>query len=493
VISKRLLVLLCVCFTDSSYFILPRVASMLFHSYINMRDTQTNSSGGSRRRTFKHQVHQWTGREVTMWLKALDLSSYIETFARNEITGSVLLELGQSDLDYMNIKALGHRKIIMREIERLKRGKSSVDLRQGGTIDASPPRGNSSNNGSPNGRGRKQKRLLTVNNSESNLKVQGTSTNTSPTNQRFRFAAEETSPQQIQRREQRMREQQQTSSSPKTKKHWSHVKPISENEITGDGTVPVNLADGNYDESKQQSLFQQAVMEWRNPKQTATSSSSSSAGGLAAGGSMWNNPFEPSQKPNSLSNGTLDVEAEQKKFQQAVMEWRNGGKSSPTTHTPPATRNSSSSTGYEGKTSEHTIHAVVTKPRHTKFDGTLDEAGEHEKFRDAVTAWRNGNCKKSPVSSASVANELMLKMAEEDRKRREKFQLEKEELEREMRRERDALAKRREDAASKLAASKYSEDAVGGKHQEDRNDGSATARRRKYEKWSDVAGIEIEY
>ena len=76
---------------------------MLFHSYINMRDTQTNSSGGSRRRTFKHQVHQWTGREVTMWLKALDLSSYIETFARNEITGSVLLELGQSDLDYMNI------------------------------------------------------------------------------------------------------------------------------------------------------------------------------------------------------------------------------------------------------------------------------------------------------------------------------------------------------------------------------------------------------
>ena len=42
-----------------------------------MRDTQTNSSGGSRRRTFKHQVHQWTGREVTMWLKALDLSSYI--------------------------------------------------------------------------------------------------------------------------------------------------------------------------------------------------------------------------------------------------------------------------------------------------------------------------------------------------------------------------------------------------------------------------------
>ena len=63
-----------------------------------------------------------------MWLRALKLSSYIETFAKNEISGSVLLDLGQSDLDYMQIHALGHRKVIMREIERLKRGKSSVDL-----------------------------------------------------------------------------------------------------------------------------------------------------------------------------------------------------------------------------------------------------------------------------------------------------------------------------------------------------------------------------
>ena len=42
-----------------------------------------------------------------MWLKALNIGQYIETFASNEITGSVLLELGQSDLDYMKIKALG--------------------------------------------------------------------------------------------------------------------------------------------------------------------------------------------------------------------------------------------------------------------------------------------------------------------------------------------------------------------------------------------------
>lgn len=483
--------------------------------------TQTNNTGG-RRRTFKHQVHQWTGREVTMWLKALNIGQYIETFASNEITGSVLLELGQSDLDYMKIKALGHRKIIMREIERLKRGKSSVDLRQGGTIDASPPRGTNANQQQRRGNGQ---RLLTVNNSESDLRMQGTRTNSSGTNtsspspnkQRFRFAAaqDETSPQQRQRHEQRQREQQQEQQqqqSPSRKvQHWSHVAPISENEITGDGTVPVNLADGDYDESKQQSLFQQAVLEWRNPtsSKTSSSSSTSTAGGLAAGGSMWNNPLAPpspsiSQPPvASLTEGTLDVAAEQKKFQQAVMEWRNGGnggKNSPTTHDPPQTTDSSSScSGYESKMNEVTTTKATT-PRATKFDGEMNEAAEHEKFRNAVAAWRTGgNQSSSPKSSAAVANDLMEKMAKEDRLRREQFQKDKINLENEMNKEREDLSRRRKEAANKLAASKYNEDeevVEGKQHGEgktgDQNDGSSTARRR-YNKWSDVAGIEIEY
>ena len=44
--------------------------------------------------------------------------------------------------------------------------------------------------------------------------------------------------------------------------HWSHAKPISENEVSG-GTVPVNLADGMYDEKRQSDSFQAAVMQWR--------------------------------------------------------------------------------------------------------------------------------------------------------------------------------------------------------------------------------------
>ena len=44
--------------------------------------------------------------------------------------------------------------------------------------------------------------------------------------------------------------------------HWSQAKPLAENLVSG-GTVPVNLADGDYDEQRQRDSFQAAVMEWR--------------------------------------------------------------------------------------------------------------------------------------------------------------------------------------------------------------------------------------
>ena len=494
-----------------------------------------------------------------MWLRALKLSSYIETFAKNEISGSVLLDLGQSDLDYMQIHALGHRKVIMREIERLKRGKSSVDLRQGGTISPSPPRGG--------------KRLLTVSDSSSDIRASKTSSSSSTstsspnhTDRRFRFAAttddketSETSPQQRQRQEQRRRggrgsptsAEGKTSSPSTQQKHWSHVKPLAENVVTGNGTVPVNLADGNYDEARQQSLFQQAVNEWRTPGSSSSSSSSSSStatatsssvGGLSAGGSMWNNPLgslggsggeaegKKSEKGPSLSEGELDVAAEQAKFQQAVLEWRTGGSvveqattkssSSTTSSTTSDAAASTSSTGYESKVDDTaaTTAAVddatttttaaaspsssVRTTGRSKFDGTLNEADEHEKFRRAVKDWRDGNGGKGGAAtspggrSTAKANDLLKKMDADDQIRREKFQRQKVALEMEMERERDQLSRRREEAAAKLAASKYADDGdddVGGKKGEaDGNDGSLTSRK-QYRKWEDVAGIEIEY
>jgi len=44
--------------------------------------------------------------------------------------------------------------------------------------------------------------------------------------------------------------------------HWSQAKPLSDN-VVSNADVPVNLADGHYDEAAQRAAFQQAVMEWR--------------------------------------------------------------------------------------------------------------------------------------------------------------------------------------------------------------------------------------
>ena len=44
----------------------------------------------------------------------------MSAFAQNAINGSVLLDITNDDLDYMEIKALGHRKIIMRGVEELR-------------------------------------------------------------------------------------------------------------------------------------------------------------------------------------------------------------------------------------------------------------------------------------------------------------------------------------------------------------------------------------
>ena len=195
----------------------------------------------------------------------------------------------------------------MREIERLKRGKSSVDIRKAAAVSAQthgtsqgPPSGDTSP-------GRRGKRLLTVDSrSPPPPKNSGACTREDG---RFRFS-EEISPQQRQRQESQQVaahaspaaavEADRASPSSKRAVHWSQVKPISENEVSGSGSVPVNLADGQFDEAKQKEDFQAAVMAWRNggargPTSSASSSYSSSTGAggslLSGSGGMWNNPL----------------------------------------------------------------------------------------------------------------------------------------------------------------------------------------------------------
>lgn len=39
------------------------------------------------------------------------LSQYVDVFSANQISGPVLLDISLEDLDYMEVKALGHRKV----------------------------------------------------------------------------------------------------------------------------------------------------------------------------------------------------------------------------------------------------------------------------------------------------------------------------------------------------------------------------------------------
>ena len=47
------------------------------------------------------------------------------------------------------------------------------------------------------------------------------------------------------------------------KVHWSQIKPLCETEPVSPAPLPVNLADGSFDEAKAHDEFQKAVLEWR--------------------------------------------------------------------------------------------------------------------------------------------------------------------------------------------------------------------------------------
>jgi hypothetical protein len=67
-------------------------------------------------------VKTWNVDNVAEWLELLGMGKFQDSFKTNEITGPVLLELGLDDLDYMQITALGSRKvhIVMRCDDRRK-------------------------------------------------------------------------------------------------------------------------------------------------------------------------------------------------------------------------------------------------------------------------------------------------------------------------------------------------------------------------------------
>ena len=71
----------------------------------------------------KIDIKDWSVDDVIEWISFLNLSQYADVFKANEIAGPILLDISLEDLDYMDIKVLGHRKLILKGIEDLRKNK----------------------------------------------------------------------------------------------------------------------------------------------------------------------------------------------------------------------------------------------------------------------------------------------------------------------------------------------------------------------------------
>jgi SAM domain (Sterile alpha motif) len=56
---------------------------------------------------------------ITEWLEKLGLAQYAQRFIENAITPSILSDLTDADLKELGVSALGHRRLLLREIANL--------------------------------------------------------------------------------------------------------------------------------------------------------------------------------------------------------------------------------------------------------------------------------------------------------------------------------------------------------------------------------------
>eukprot|EP01032_Pedospumella_encystans_P022955 gene22955-26000_t len=379
-------------------------------------------------------VSEWAVPDVSAWLTELQLQQYVSAFAQNAIVGSVLVDITSEDLDYMEIKALGHRKILLKGVDDLRRNGKFTPAALGSPLKAPAEILRTASN--PN-LGDNSDRLLM----STSMQLPGAKK--SPTE----------------------------ASQVKTT-HWSNLEPISNNKVSNPRGGMVNPADnepgGLLDEAAERQAFAEAVAEWRRADAeaaaagtkkplviereylTGPSSSGKSGAGVgtsfgeeAGGMGMWKNPFAPAaaavedSKKGYVDGDVLDEAAERKAFQEAVMEWRRG----PTTAAPKASSASNSTsqpkaatTSASATTTTYTARPQPSRGMNDSFEsdhgysspsragakagesgtllqGQLDEAREHEEFVKAVDSWREGKSGPTGTKPTSTAQALADKIS----------------------------------------------------------------------------------
>jgi hypothetical protein len=228
----------------------------------------------------------WTSSQVAEWLSVLGLTKYAPVFEENEVAGSLLLELSNTDLDYLGIKPLAHRKILMKGVAQL-RSACGLSAQEGAS---STETGSSSAIGSVV-----------------------------------------------------------ASAAPRSKElvHWSHLEPLADPAVQAnafafsaeldeeaesaaftEAVMAWRRAVHQGDSADGPARKIEIVREYQQSPKTDPSAS------------LWNNPFSgtsgvstdvesKSEEQQSLLAGSYDEEAERQAFQAAVMAWRSGSAAAP--------------------------------------------------------------------------------------------------------------------------------------------------------------------
>lgn len=246
------------------------------------------------------EVNNWNVQDVAQWLTSMMLDQYTQAFITNQIDGPILLDVSLEDLDYMEIKVLGHRKIILRGIEDLRNNKKvTIPLF-------------ASNIQQPN------ENMVPIQRS----KDDNVSKSLSDIND----------------------------NNDKKLIHWSHLEPLATNDNNDkDSNIVINPADSDYNEAAEQAAFMEAVLEWRQGGKKGITKIEREFESVKSNDGMWHNPFAPSSSliddsdndsptthsdakssvnnndtngKGSLLTGELDEEAEREEFKKAVEAWR---------------------------------------------------------------------------------------------------------------------------------------------------------------------------
>ncbi|TYZ65008.1 hypothetical protein PybrP1_004106 [[Pythium] brassicae (nom. inval.)] len=219
-------------------------------------------------------VSRWTTSQVLEWLTAIGLEEYQSGFEYHQITGAKLLEMTVDEYTQLGVTKLSMRNIMYTEIDKIRASVSSQDQRSRPVEIIDP---------------------------------------------KLRDVGPEAG-----------------SAASRAAIHWSHLTPLSEAALVASGTdVPVNLADGGFDEDASHTSFMKALLEWRASDDNEQVTSSVVTSGKATV-ELWVNPMAAvGEDDNSKSadfpvggallDGVYDEESEQEAFRRAVDAWRSGG------------------------------------------------------------------------------------------------------------------------------------------------------------------------